>query len=197
MALSTPTNAGAMSESASTTTHSRPLSEVVSSRRWSMPSSTAAQVRTQPRMIQPRYGNTGDDHGAWRSRRMIRPMLTALNETMANAMVMEAEAWVVLGLPGPKASTHRAVTATANPVTTQRMICGGLTIFVPGLRGGRCITPGSGTSTMNPITTVMTTKNLQKSNWSGNRATPPLMLKIVAYTMSCSTDDKIVNCIFT
>src|SRR5690348_17701779 len=75
--------------------HSRPLSEVVSSRRWSMFSSTAAQVRTQPRMTQPRNGNTGEDHGAWRSRRMTRPMLTALSETMANAMVMLTDACVV------------------------------------------------------------------------------------------------------
>ena len=55
-----------------------------------------------------------------------------------------------------------------------------MTILVPGLRGGRCMTPGSGTSTMNPITTVMTTKNLQNSSWSGNSATPPLMFKMVA-----------------
>src|SRR5215831_12206924 len=128
---------------------------------------------------------------------MTRPMLTALNETMANAMVIDADACVVLGFPGPKASTQSAVAATANPVTNQRMIWGRFTIFVPGLRGGRCITPGSGTSTMNPITTVMTTKNLQNSNWSGNSATPPLMLRIVAYTINCSTDDRIVNCILT
>src|SRR6516165_9203849 len=125
---------------------------------------------------------------------MIRPMLTALNETTANAMVMFTDACVVLGLPGPHSSTASAVAATTNPVTTQRMTCGQLTIFVPGLRGGRCMTPGSGTSTMNPITTVMTTKNLQNSNCSGNSATPPLMFRIVAYTISCSTDDKIVSC---
>src|SRR5262249_57237626 len=100
-------------------------------------------------------------------------MLTALNETMANAMVIDADACVVLGFPGPKASTQSAVAATANPVTTQRMTCGGFTIFLPGLRGGRRITPGSGTSTMDPITTVMTTKNLHNHNWSRNRATPP------------------------
>src|SRR5215470_14028561 len=117
-------------------------------------------------------------------------MLTALNEMMANAMVMEADACVVLGLSGPHSSTERAVTATTNPVTTQRMICGWLTIFVPGLRGGRCMTPGSGTSTMNP-------KNLQNRSCSGNRATPPLMLKMVAYTISCSTDDRIVSCSLT
>src|SRR6201987_1342227 len=122
---------------------------------------------------------------------MTRPMLTALNEPMAKAMVMLTDAWVVLGLPGPHSSTHRAVTATTNPVTNQRMTCGRVTILVPGLRGGLCMTPGSGTSTMNPITTVMTTKNLQNSSWSGNRATPPLMLKMVAYTISCSTDDRI------
>src|SRR5689334_12852004 len=128
---------------------------------------------------------------------MIRPMLTALNETMANAMVIDVDPCDVLGLPGPNASTRSAVAATANPVMNQRMTWGRLTIFVPGLRGGRCITPGSGTSTMNPITTVMTTKNLQNSNWSGNRATPPLILRIVAYTISCSTDDRIVSCILT
>src|SRR5579871_752220 len=128
---------------------------------------------------------------------MTRPMLTALNETIANAMVMDCDACVVLGFPGPNASTQRAVAAITNPVTTQRMICGRLTIFVPGLRGGRCITPGSGTSTMNPITTVMTTKNLQNSNCSGNRATPPLMFRIVAYTISWSTADKIVSCSLT
>ena len=116
---------------------------------------------------------------------------------MAKAMVIEMDAWVVLGSPGPHSSTARAVTATTNPVTTQRMIWGVLTIFVPGLRGGRCITPGSGTSTMNPITTVMTTKNLQNSSCSGNRATPPLMLRMVANTISCSTDDRIVSCSLT
>ena len=95
-------------------------------------------------------------------------------------MVMLTEAWVVLGLPGPHSSTARAVAATTNPETNQRMIHGRVTILVPGLRGGRCMTPGSGTSTMNPMTTVMTTKNLQNSSCSGNRATPPLMFKMVA-----------------
>jgi hypothetical protein len=54
MNLSTATTAGASSDRASTRIHWRPLREVVSSRRWSMFSSTAAQVRIQPRMIQPR-----------------------------------------------------------------------------------------------------------------------------------------------
>src|SRR5215831_17646755 len=160
-------------------------------------SSTAAQVKTQPRMTQPRNGNTGEDQGAWRSRRMTSPMLTALNETIAKAMVMLTEACVVLGLPGPHSRTDRAVAATTNPKMNQRMTHGRVTILVPGLRGGRCITPGSGTSAMNPITTVMTTKNLQNSSCSGNRATPPLMSRIVAYTINCSTDDKIVSCILT
>jgi hypothetical protein len=120
-------------------------------------------------------------------------MLTALSETMAKAMVIEADGCVVLGSSGPPPSTARAVAATTNPLTTQRMIWGVLTILVPGLRGGRYITPGSGTSMMNPITTVMTTKNLQNSSCSGNRATPPLMLRMVAYTISCSTDDRIVS----
>src|ERR1051326_3661093 len=102
-----------------------------------MPSSTAAQVRTQPRMTQPRKGNTGEDHGAWRSRRMTRPMLTADSETMAKAMVMLTDAWVVLGLPGPHSSTDRAVAATVNPKMNQRMTHGLVTILVPGLRGTR------------------------------------------------------------
>src|SRR6516225_3024549 len=128
---------------------------------------------------------------------MTRPMLTALSETMAKAMVMLTDAPVVFGLPGPHSRTESAVAATTNPKTNQRMIHGLVTILVPGLRGGRCMTPGSGTSAMNPITTVMTTKNLQNSSCSGNRATPELMLRMVAYTISCSTDDKIVSCILT
>ena len=83
------------------------------------------------------------------------------------------------------------------PLISQRTTWGRVTIRVPGLRGGRCMTPGSGTSTMNPMTTVTTTKNLQNSSCIGNSATPPLMLKIVASSMSCSTDDKIVSCSFT
>jgi hypothetical protein len=43
-----------------------------------------------------------------------------------------------------------------------------------GLRG-RCITPGPGTSAMNPITTVMTTKNLQNTSDSENKATTAAM----------------------
>ena len=74
---------------------------------------------------------------------------------------------------------------------------GRLTILVPGLRGGRCITLGSGTSAMNPTTTVTTTKNLQNSSCIGNSATPPLMLKIVARSMSCRTEDNTVSCSFT
>ena len=50
---------------------------------------------------------------------------------------------------------------------------------------------------MNPTTTVTTTKNLQNSSCIGNSATPPLMLKIVASSMSCSTEDRIVSCSFT
>ena len=67
----------------------------------------------------------------------------------------------------------------------------------PGRRGGRCITLGSGTSTTNPMTTVTTTKNLQNSSCIGNSATPPLTLKIVARSMSWSTDDSTVSCNFT
>ena len=69
---------------------------------------------------------------------MIRPMLTALSETMAKAMVILMDAWVVLGLPA-SSSTARAVAAITNPLTTQQNVGGMLTIFVPGLRGGRCI----------------------------------------------------------
>ena len=146
-----------------------------------MLSSTAAQVRIQPRMIQPRYGNTGDDHGASRSRRMTRPRLTALSATMAKAIVIETDGMrrcSACRVPtrGPRARWP----ATTKPLMNQRMICGRVTILVPGLRGGRCMTPGSGTSTMNPMTTVTTTKNLQNSSCIGNRATPPLMLKMVA-----------------
>jgi AAA ATPase-like protein len=43
-----------------------------------------------------------------------------------------------------------------------------------GLRG-RCIIPGPGTSAMNPVTTVMTTKNLQNTSSSGNKATTATM----------------------
>lgn len=44
----------------------------------------------------------------------------------------------------------------------------------PGLHG-RCITPGLGTSAMNPVTTMMTTKNLQNTSSSGNKATTATM----------------------
>ena len=178
--MSAHTSAGASSEHPRTTAHWAPDSDSVSSRRWSIGSSTAAQVRAQPRMIQPRYGNTGEDHGASRSRRITTPRLTALKATTAKAIVIEIEPCVVLGLPGPSWSTSSAVTATTKPVTTQRMVWGRFTILVAGGRGGRCMTPGSGTSTMKPITTVTTTKNLQNSSCIGNSATPPLMLKIVA-----------------
>jgi hypothetical protein len=128
---------------------------------------------------------------------MTRPRLTALNETMAKAMVMLTDACVVLGLPGPHSSTASTMAATRKPLANQRTSCGRLTILVPGLRGGRCITLGSGTSAMNPTTTVITTKNLQNSSCSGNSAMPWLMLRMVAYTMICSTEDRIVSCSFT
>ena len=139
-------------------------------------------------MIHPKYGNRGDDHGASRSRRSTTPRFTALSATIANAIVMETEAWSVLGASGPHSSTASASPAMTNPLTSQRTTWGRVTILVPGVRGGRCITLGSGTSAMNPMTTVTTTKNLQNSNCIGNSATPPLMSKIVARTMSCSTD---------
>src|SRR4051794_33066345 len=110
---------------------------------------------------------------------------------------MDTEATSVLGLSGPQLSRASAVAATTNPLSTHRTACGPLTIRVPGLLGGRCITLGSGTSAMNPTTTVTTTKNLQKSSCIGKSATPPLMLKIVAYNISCSTDDSTVSCSFT
>ena len=52
-------------------------------------------------MIQPKYGNTGDDHGASRSRRITRPRFTALSATIANAIVIETDGWSVLGASGP------------------------------------------------------------------------------------------------
>ena len=73
-----------------------------------MLSSTAAQVRTQPRMIHPKYGNTGDDHGASRSRRSTTPRFTALSATMANAIVIEIDGWSVLGCVGAPLQAPRA-----------------------------------------------------------------------------------------
>src|SRR5262245_20074092 len=108
-------------------------------------------------------------------------------------MVIAIEGCVVLGSSGPQARTDSAAAATRKPLTSHRTTCGELTIRGPGLRGGRCITPGSGTSAMKPITTVTTTKNLQNSSCIGNNATPSLMLKIVASSISWSTDDKIVS----
>src|SRR3954453_2941787 len=128
---------------------------------------------------------------------MTRPLLTALRATMAKAMVIDTDGSVVLGAPGPHANTIKAREEMMKPVIAQRTVCGCVAILDPGVRGGRCMTPGSGTSTMKPMTTVTTTKNLQKSSIIGNSATPPLMLKIVASSISCSTDDRIVNCIFT
>jgi hypothetical protein len=74
-------------------------------------------------MIQPKYGNTGQDQDASRSRRVTTPKFTALRETIANAIVMEADGSVVLGWSGPHSSTASAVTASANPVIAQRKIC--------------------------------------------------------------------------
>src|SRR5215471_1650673 len=128
---------------------------------------------------------------------MTRPRLTALSATMANAIVIDTDGSVVLGSSGPQLSTASARPAMTKPLSSQRTTWGRVTILVPGLRGGRCITLGSGTSAMKPITTVMTMKNLQNSNCSGNRAMPELMLKIVAYTINCSTEDRIVSCSLT
>ena len=124
-------------------------------------------------------------------------MLTALSETTAKAIVIEADGCVVLGSSGPHASTARAQAATTNPLTTQRTICGRVDDPGAGLARRPLHHAGSGTSTMNPMTTVTTTKNLQNSSCSGNSATPPLMLRIVANTISCSTDDRIVSCSLT
>ena len=66
-----------------------------------MPSSTAAHVRPQPAISHPKYGNSGDDHGTWRSRRMTTPRLTALNATTANAIVIDTDAAVADGSSGP------------------------------------------------------------------------------------------------
>jgi hypothetical protein len=128
---------------------------------------------------------------------MTRPLLTALRATTAKAIVIDTDGSVVLGSPGPQASSINARAEMMKPVMAQRTVCGRVAIRDPGVRGGRCMTPGSGTSTMNPITTVTTTKNLANSSCIGNRATPPLMLKMVAYSMSCSTEDRIVSCSFT
>src|SRR3954451_11427649 len=189
-----PTKAGVTRDSPSTTSHWLPVSDTVSRSRCSMDSSTAAQVSTQPAMIQPKYGKSGEDHGASRSRRMTTPKLTALNETSAKAIVMEVDPVSVLGSPGPQASRPNAMPATRKPLMAHRISCGRFTILVPGERGGRCMTLGSGTSTMNPTTTVTTTKNLQNSSCKGKSATPWLMLRMVAYTINCRTEDRIVSC---
>ena len=89
-----------------------------------MLSSTAAQVRIQPRMIHPKYGNTGDDHGASRSRRSTTPRFTALSATIANAIVIEIDAWSVLGLSGPQSRTASARPAMTKPLMSQRIDLG-------------------------------------------------------------------------
>ena len=81
-----------------------------------MLSSTAAQVRIQPRMIHPKYGNTGDDHGASRSRRSTTPRFTALSATIANAIVIETDGWSVLGASGPQCNTASARPAMTKPL---------------------------------------------------------------------------------
>ena len=109
-----------------------------------MLSSTAAQVRIHPRMIQPKYGNIGDDHGASRSRRITTPRFTALSATIAKAIVIEIDAWSVLGVSGPHCNAASARPAMMKPLISQRITWGRVTILVPGLRGGRCITLGIG-----------------------------------------------------
>ena len=73
-------------------------------------------------MIQPSHGNTGDDHGASRSLRMTPPRFTAVRAITAKAIVIDTDAWVVLGLSGPHSSNDRAVMATTKPLIAHRMI---------------------------------------------------------------------------
>ena len=157
-------------------------------------SSTAAQVRNHPSRIQPRYGKMGDAQTGSRSRRITRPKLTALSATTVNAIVMEVDGVLGTRLAGtPRQHGERAERDEESADQPPHDL-GLVTIRVPGRRGGRCITPGSGTSTTKPITTVTTTKSLQNSNIIGNSATPSLMLKMVASSISCSTDDRMVSC---
>ena len=94
------TSAGVTTERPITTSHCPPERATVSSKRWNMDSPTAAQVRSHPRIIQAKYGNSGEDHGASRSRRITTPRFTAVSDTKANAIVIEIDGRVVLGLSG-------------------------------------------------------------------------------------------------
>src|SRR3954454_5475216 len=98
-------------------------------------SSTAAHVSVHPRMIQPRYGNIGDDHHGSRSRRITRPLLTAARATTAKAIVIETDGSFVLGSPGPQANTMSAGTAMRKPLIAQRSVCTRVAILDPGFRG--------------------------------------------------------------
>ena len=123
--------------------------------------------------------------------------MTALSATMAKAIVIDTDGVGRARLVRAPGQHHQRQAGDDEAGDRPAHDLGAVTILDPGLRGGRCMTPGSGTSTMNPMTTVTTTKNLPNSSCIGNRATPPLMLKIVAYSISCSTDDRIVSCSFT
>ena len=184
-------------EHAIATTHWPPLSETVVSRRWNMPSSTAAIVRNQPSITHPIKGNNGADHIGSRSRRITRPLFTPARATTANAIVIDTDPTVVLGSSGPYWSKTSAGAAMSNPPITHLTVWARLAIFVPGTRGGRCMTLGSGTSTMKPTTTVAMTKNFANNSCIGKRATPPLTLRMVASNINWSTEDSTVSCNFT
>src|SRR4051794_17845017 len=111
--------AGATNDSPMTRAHWAPVRETVSRRRCSMFSSTAAQVSVHPKMIQPRYGKIGADHHASLSRRITRPLLTALSATTAKAIVIDTDASVVLGSSGPHDSTISAKLEMMKPLITQ------------------------------------------------------------------------------
>ena len=89
-----------------------------------MLSSTAAHVSVHPSMIQPKYGNTGDDSGDSRSRRITMPRFTALKATMAKAIVIDTDGSVVLGWSGPHCKIASASPAMMKPLINQRTTWG-------------------------------------------------------------------------
>ena len=95
--------------------------------------------------------------------------MAAIAHHLKNAVVIATDGSVVLGSPGPQASTIKAKPEMMKPVIAQRTVWERVAILDPGVRGGRCMTPGCGTSTMNPMTTVTTTKNLANRSCNGNR----------------------------
>jgi len=68
--------------------------------------------------------------------------LTALSATTAKAIVIATDGSVVLGSPGPQASTIKAKPEMMKPVIAQRAVWERVAILDPGVRGGRCMTPG-------------------------------------------------------